>query len=182
MLAQAQPSTLDLIPGARSAINYLMSKVADFQRVPQRLSSAQTNLINIKRAAEAKGKIGYATEAAFAIQQVMSLQSQHQNASGSVANAIDQLRTSGLLSGPVEVAVSVIDAAGKVTSILSGTDSVERTARSLSTKVLSPEQQAALQTPTGGATPMLKYLLYGGILYAGFYFLVKGKARGTRSW
>ncbi len=181
MLAQVQPGVMDLIPGARNAVNYLMSKVADFQRVPQRLSTAQTNLINVKRVAEAKGKIGYATEAALAMQNVMNLQSQHQRASGSVANALDQLRTSGLLSGPIELAASVIDAAAKVTAILRGTDSVEAVVRSVSSKVMSPEEQAALQKPAGGGH-MLTYLLYGSLIYAGFYFLVKGKARGTRSW
>ena len=178
MLAQA-PSTLDLIPGARSAVNYLMGKVADFQRVPQRLSTAQANLINAKRAAESKGKIGYATEAALAIQQVMNLQTEHQKASVSVGNALDQLRTSGLLAGPLDVAAAVIDAGAKVASILRGTDSVEASARSLSSKVLTPGEQVAIQT---GGSPMLQYLLYGGIIYAAFYFLVKGKAKGMRSW
>lgn len=182
MLAQAQPSYLDMIPGARNAVNYLLSKVADFQRVPQRLTVAQTNLVNIKRVAEAKGKIGYATEAALGIQQVMKLQSDHQRASGAVANALDQLRTSGLLAGPVEVAAAVLDAAAKVTSILSGTDSVERLATSIQSKVMSPEEYAATQQVGVAKSPMVKYLLYGGLAYLGFYFLVKGKARGTRSW
>lgn len=182
MLAQVQPGILDMIPGARNAVSYLLGKVADFQRVPQRLTVAQTNLINVKRVAEAKGKLGYATEAALAIQQVMKLQSDHARASGSVANALDQLRASGLLAGPVEVASSVIDAAAKVTAILRGTGDVERTATTVALKVMSQEEQAQLQQPTGGLSSMVKYLIYGGLAYLGFYFLVKGKARGTRSW
>lgn len=179
MLAQAQPSTLDLIPGARNAVNYLLGKVAEFQRVPQRLSVAQTNLVNAKRAAEAKNKIGYAMEAAVAIQTVMKLQSDHQRASGSVADALDQLRTSGLLSGPIDVAVAVIDASAKVTSILSGTASVEKQASSIAAKVMSPEEYAATQTTTGGR-PMLQYLLWGGLAYIGFWAL--RRAGGTRRW
>jgi hypothetical protein len=179
MLAQAQPSTLDLIPGARNAVNFLLSKVAEFQRVPQRLAAVQTNLINIKRVAESRGKIGYATEAAYAISSVMNLQTQHQKASGSVANALDQLRTSGLLNGVVDVAVSVIDAASKVTSILSGTASMEKMATSLASKVMSQEEQAALTKP-GGSSPMLTYLLYGGLLYVGLWAL--RKSGGTRKW
>ena len=46
------PSLLDLIPGARAGVNYLLGAVADFQRLPLRLNAAQTNVIAAKRAAE----------------------------------------------------------------------------------------------------------------------------------
>ena len=178
MLAQAQPGLLDTIPGARNAVNYLLGKVADFQRVPQRLTAAQTNLVNIKRVAESKNRIGNATEAAFAIQEVMAIQADHQKASVSVANALDQLRTSGLLSGPLDAAAAAIDAGAKVTSILTRTSNVEKTANSLSTRVLSPEEQAATQTSTTSA--LTKYLLWGGLFYAGLWAL--RKSGGTRKF
>lgn len=177
MMGQTQPSVLDLVPGARNAVNYLLGKVADFQRVPQRLSVAQTNLVNIKRVAESKNRFGPATEAALAIQTVANLQLQHQQASGSVANALDQLRNSGLLAGPIDVAVSVVDAAGRVTSILKGTESVEASVRSISNKVMTTEEQATAQTASAGGG-FTKYLLYGGLAYIGL--LALRKSRGTR--
>jgi hypothetical protein len=177
---QAQPSTLDLIPGARNAVNYLMSKVADFQRVPQRLSVAQTNLINVKRVAESKNQIGYATEAALALQNVFNLQGEYTKASVSVGNAMDQLRTSGLLSGPLEVAGAVIDASSRVTAILGGTANVERSVTSISAKVMSPEEQARLTQPAGGKVTMMQYLLYGGLFYVGLWAL--RKSGGTRKF
>lgn len=180
-LGQPQPSTLDLIPGARNAVNYLMGKVADFQRVPQRLSVAQTNLINIKRVAETKNQIGYATEAALALQNVFNLQSDYTKASVAVGNAMDQLRTSGLLSGPIEVAGAVLDAASRVTSILAGTGNVEKSITSISAKVMSPEERAALTQPAGGGKiTMMQYLLYGGLFYVGLWAL--RKSGGTRKF
>ena len=179
MFGQAQPSTLDLIPGARNAVNYLMGKVADFQRVPQRLSAAQTNLINIKRTAEAKNQIGYAAEAALALQNVFNLQGDYSKASVSVGNALDQLRTSGLLSGTLEVAGAVLDAASKVTAILGGTANVEKSASSIASKVMTPGEQAQLTTPSGGGH-MMQYLLWGGLLYVGLWAL--RKSGGTRKW
>jgi hypothetical protein len=157
-----------------------MAQVANFQRVPSRLQAAQTALVNAKRAAETKGKIGYATEAALAIQNTMTLQAEHAKASVSVATAMDQLRTSGLLAGPVDVVAAVLDAATRVTSILKSTDSVEAKARDLTSKVMSPEEQAATgQSGTGGY--VLKYLLYGGLFYLGLYAFRKSRG-GTKSW
>lgn len=179
MLAQAQPSLLDMIPGARSAIDYLISKVADFQRVPSRLAALQTNFVNVKRVAESKGKLGYATEAALAIQSVMNMQTQHQKASVSVGNALDQLRSSGLLAGTVDVAIAVADASAKVATLLNGTSGLEKQLDSLRGKVMSQEEQSA--TASGSAkVSVAKYLLYGGGIYLALKALKRG--RGTLKW
>lgn len=177
MIGQATPSALDLIPGARAAVNYIMSQVSAFQRVPGRLNTAVQQLVTIKRDAETKGNMGASAQAAMALQAALNLQSQYNTASSAVADAMDQLRNSGLLSGPLDVAAAVLKAAGQLSVQLKGTQQVED-----SVKALSAGKQISLGTQ-GAATPdFIKYAAIGGILYFAFWAVVKGKARGTRTF
>lgn len=174
MLAQADVSLLDLIPGARSAVNYVISKVAEFQRVPQRLAAVQVNLVNAKRAAEAKGNMGLASEAAFALQTAIGFQNSYPKVAGLVGNAMDQLRQAGMLAGTLDVAGAVLDAASKVAAMLNGTKALESSAVNITNKAQVP----MVAPDTGGGVS--KYLLFGGLLYIGLWALRKG--RGTRRW
>jgi hypothetical protein len=179
MLGQA--TWLDMIPGARQGVSYLLGQVAVFQRIPSRLTQIETAAIAAKRAAEARQKFGNATALALAIQAIGKLRSQQIATASRLADVLEGLRTSGLALTQVELGVMAARVATEVAAIINGTKAVEGTVYNEAAKVMSPSEVTALKlmAPTGSATPavspFVKYALFGGLLYGAV--LIAGRKR-----
>jgi hypothetical protein len=170
--AQA-PTLLDLIPGGRQAVSFLLGKIADFQRVPARLAAAQTTLLSVKRAADQRGQLGPSTQAAALLGLVQQTQANFVKTAAQVGTVLDALRQTGLMQTPVDLALSAVSVAGDVAAILGATEDIER-----QTQALASGQGI---TPTPGVTGKIvswgKYLLIGGAIYAGLWAVSRGGGR-----
>lgn len=178
MLGQA--TWLDMIPGARQGVSYLLGQVAVFQRIPSKLTQIETAAIAAKRAAEARQRLGNATALALAIQVVGKLRSQQIATASRLADVLEGLRTSGLALTQVELGVMAARVATEVAAIINGTKAVENTVYREAEKVMSTSEVAALKLMPGGATapavsPFVKYALFGGLLYGAV--LIAGRKR-----
>jgi len=181
MLGQ-QATWLDLIPGARQGVSYLMGQVANFQRLPARFTQVETAAIAAKRVAETRGNLGAATKLALALQANTKLREQWTSTSGRLADVLEGLRTTGLAATPVELGVLAARTATEVGALLNGAKIVEGQVYSAASSVMSPSEVAALKVaaPAGGVQPtssFTKYAIFGGLLYAGV--LLAGKKRRT---
>ncbi len=180
MLGQA--TWLDLIPGARAGVSYLMGQVANFQRLPARFTQIEAAAIASKRAAEARGNLAAATQLALALQGVMKLRDQQIRTSGRLADVLEGLRTAGLAMTPVELGVLAARVATEMTALFNGAKALEGSVYGAAAKVMSPAEVQALKlaAPAGGigtaiTSPFVKYALFGGLLYGAV--LVMGRKR-----
>lgn len=183
MLGQ-QATWLDLIPGARQGVSYLMGQVANFQRLPSRFTQIETAAIAAKRVAETRGSLGAATKLALAMQANSKLREQWTGTSGRLADVLEGLRTTGLAATPVELGVLAARVATEVGALLNGAKIVEGQVYSAASSVMSPSEVAALKvaapgggTSIGGASSFAKYAIFGGLLYVGV--MLAGKKRRT---
>lgn len=184
MLGQA--TWLDLIPGARQGVSYLLGQVAVFQRIPSRLTQIETAAIAAKRAAEARQKFGPATALALALQVIGRLRTQQVATSSRLADVLEGLRTSGLALTQVELGVLAARVATEVAAIINGTKAVENTVYNEASKVMSPSEVTALKLMPGPAgttpavSPFVKYALFGGLLYGAVLIAGRTRTSGKR--
>ena len=172
-----EPTLIDIIPGARGAVNYILKQVAELQRVPSRLSVIERQSYAVKQNAEARGDYSASADAGALLSAVQDIRARYGQVSGQLADVMDQLRASGYLSGAFETVTSAIFLAAQVALVLKGTQETERASTTLATKVLGADQASSFNVLGGNFT---KYLLYGGIFYLGWLALRRG--RGTRKW
>jgi len=179
MLGQGA-TLLDQIPGGTQAVRALLGQVAQFQRVPSRLTAAITQAVATKRAAEARNDLGTATNLALVIQSVMSLQDQYPRTSAKVADVLEGLRQLGFASATLDLAVSAAQVAGEVAAILQGTSAAEAAVGQAAGRVLTPEEIAALKS--GGAPTTLAtvggYAKLAGLAVLGYLGLLALRRRG----
>lgn len=161
-MATAQVSWLDVIPGARQGVSYLLGQVAKFQRLPVRFQAIETTAITAKRQAEQRGKLAEATQLALALQGLATMREKHQRTSVRLADVIEGLRTAGLGITPVELGLLAASVATEVAAIFTGTDGVEATVLGAARKVLSPEEVARL----AAAAPRAPLARAGGAMAA----------------
>jgi hypothetical protein len=168
-----QASLLDQIPGASQGVAYLMGQVAQFQRVPMRLTAAETNAVAVKRAAESRGNLGAATNLALAIQSIMGLQDQFNQTSAKLADVLEGLRTAGFAMTPIDLATTAVTTAGEVAAILAGTAQAERAVYQAAGQVLTADELARLKAavPTAGAGPSVLTIAGGYAKLAGLGLL-----------
>ena len=183
MLGQA--TYLDLIPGARAGVSYLMGQVANFQRLPSRFTQIETAAIATKRAAESRSNLVVATQLALALQGVAKLREQWSRTSSRLADVLEGLRTAGLGLTPIELGTLAARVAAEMTGLFKGADGLQSSVYSAASKVMSASEIAAMKlaAPAGAAqpmTPFLKYALFGGLLYGAVLVMGKGK-RGRRA-
>lgn len=157
-----QTSIIDTIPGGRAAYNAVLSKVGDFNRVPQRLLIAQQWLNRVLVAARAK-QDNAAVVAASAVQdRITRLQGDYASAAAGVADVLQVLRTAGLMDLDVGAVFNMVQVGGQVMGTLAQTDQVEQDVRQLASG-------AGVQI--GGTAA--GWLLYAGLGWLGYRFLFK---------
>ncbi len=170
-MALGQATWLDLIPGARQGVSYLMGQVAKFERLPSRFTQLETTAIAVKRQAEGRGRLGEATALALALQGVGKLRDQQQRTAGKLADVLEGLRTAGIAATPVELGLLAARVATEMAALFNGTDGVERAIYAAARRVMSPSEVDQLKGGGGGggsatfASPFMKYALFGGLLY-----------------
>lgn len=171
MTAPASTSWLDSIPGARSAFNYVLGQVANFQAVPSRLQNVSLWLNKIVTTtggpAAAQGQALQAT-----MQQVSG---QYAETAAKLSDLLPQLQGAGLLGLDLGMIGNMLDVAAGIESTLAATQEVEEETASLA-------QSSGVGTFTAGAGGISwgKYLLYGGLFYLGLLGIKK--AKGTRRY
>lgn len=181
MLGQGA-TLLDQIPGATQAVRALLGQIAQFQRVPSRLTAAMSQAVAAKRAAETRGDIGTATNLALVIQSLMSLQDQYPRTSTKVADVVEGLRQLGFAAAPFDLAVSAVQVAGEVAAILQGTQAAEAAIGQAARRVLTPEEIAQLKAG-GAATPLATvtgYAKLAGLAMLGYLGFVALRPKRRR--
>lgn len=164
-------SWVQAIPGAQDAINFIVKELAEFQGVPARLQNVSVWLNRI---------VGAGGPVAAQAQQLQAVESQVESSFASAAQQISvvvpELQQAGLLSLDLSVIGDAVTAAASVSSVLTATQELEQETASLA-------RDAGLGTfaagPGGmqGAFPWTKYLLWGGLAYAGFFLVVRRPKR-----
>lgn len=185
MLGQA--TWLDLIPGARQGVSYLLGQVANFQRLPTRFTQIETAAVAAKRAAESRGNIGAATQLALVLQGVGSLRDAHGRTSVALADVLEGVRTAGLGLTPVELGLLAAKVATDMAGLFKGTDALQASVYNVAAKVMTPTEvtQLKLAAPAGAAAPSAvatygKYALIAAFVY-GAILIGKRKRRHARS-
>lgn len=180
-------SYLDLIPGARAGVSYLMGQVAQFQRLPSRFTQAEVAAVAVKRAAEARGNLGVATQMALILQGIASLRTSQGRTQVKLADVLEGLRTAGLGITPVELGVLATTTAAEMASQFKGVAALESSVYSAASKVMSAAEVAALKlaAPSGGSdalTTLGNYGKYAALIAVGYavILLAKKKRRGPR--
>lgn len=156
-MATAQVSWLDLIPGARQGVTYLMGQVAAFQRLPARFTNIETAAVAAKRAAESRGDLTSATDLALSLQAVSTIRDQFGQTLGKLADVLDGLRTSGFGLTPVELAQNAATVAAEMAAEFAATDQAQGAVYATAQNVMTPDefQQLQLQAPAGSVTSPL---------------------------
>lgn len=184
MLGQA--TWLDLIPGARQGVSYLMGQVANFQRIPARLTQIETAAVVAKRAAEGRGNLGAATQLALLMQGVGSLRTQAGNISGSLADVLEGVRTAGLGLTPVELGLMAAKVATQMAALFQGTDALQASVYAVAAKVMTPAEvtQLKLAAPAGAAQPsaIASYGKFAALLGIAYAAILLGKKKRRRAY
>ena len=151
----SQATWLDLIPGARAGVSYLMGQVAKFQRLPARYQAIETAAITAKRKAEERGKAVAATRLALAMQGLAKLREQQIRTGTRLAEVLEGLRTAGLGITPTALAVLAAKTAAEVSALFKGTDTIEGAVYNDARQVLTTEELQALRVSAQeGAVPV----------------------------
>jgi hypothetical protein len=179
VLAQASIS-IDDIPGGRAAVNTIVGKIAEFNRVPSRLSAVQGILNTTAQAAAAKSDSAAHIQATVLLQQVQQLQTDYASTASVVADVMDQLRTFGLAQGiTLDFVLTAGQAASGVLSILSQTSDLESQARALASGQGVQTSALARAGAILGTSPVVKYLVIGGLGYVVLKGLRRGRVSGV---
>lgn len=169
MTAPASTSWLDSIPGARSAMNYVLGQVANFQAVPSRLQNVGLWLNKIVTTTG-----GPAAAQAQALQATMQeVSGQYATTAAKVSDLLPQLQGAGLLGLDLGMIGNLLDVAAGIGSTLAATQGVEE-----GTASLAQQSGVGTFTPGAGGISVGKYLVYGGLFYVGLWALKK--AKGSR--
>lgn len=178
MTTPVQDTSILDIPGAKDAINFITQQVAAFQRVPSRIANVIGTMTNAKRLAETKGLNDAATRAAMVIDQAQNLQGDFGGTSSAVANLLDELRTSGMLSGTLDTIYNAIGTAASMAQVLNGVDNLEQLSSQVVDTTMTAQEKAKYASAGAGSSSLIKYLLLGGAAYAVIWALRRGG--GTR--
>lgn len=120
-----QSTDLLTVPGAKPAIDYLVNQVAKFQLVPARIARVQDGATQAKATADATGDTTGSTHAALTLGAAQQLLAQYTTVAANLSDVLQQLRASGALSGPVDLALAAINVSAQMTAIFSATDLLE---------------------------------------------------------
>ncbi len=161
MLAQTAFS-IDDIPGGRAAVNVIVGKVAEFNRLPSRLANV-TNLLNVVVTQATARRDTLTRDAALLLLQgAQQIQSDYAGASALVADVMDTMRRTGLAQGvTLDFVLSVGQAGSEVLSLLSRTATLEKDAGDLAAGAGVHPSVISRVTQAG----VVKYLVYGGLGY-----------------
>lgn len=164
-------SWLDSIPGARNALNYVLGQVAAFQGIPNRLQNVNAWLNRIIATVGGPN----AAQAQALISALQSVQSQYSTTAAALGELLPQLQGAGLLGLDLGMLANMVTVAANVEDVLSSTQEIEKETNTLATG-------AGVGQPNigGGGFNWKQYLLWGGLLYAGYYGIKR--ARGSRRY
>lgn len=156
--------SLSSIPGVSSLLSQLDNYKAAYLAVPARVKTAGDKLTIIRQAMASSGASAAATSNAMQVQQHLADVSNEWNAS---ASDYSQISSSGGGIG-LDTLATGARLLASVTYVLSNMSSIESSVNDLSTKYLSPTQQAQVNmkyasTITSGG--WMEYLLIGGLAY-----------------
>ena len=153
---------LDAVPGARDAVKYLTSRVADFQRLPSKLDTLERRVIQMKTIFESRRNLLAATKAAVILSDISNLRADYNKSASGVADVLDGARNAGLLGGvDFNLLLTAVKTAATVAGSLSSFDSVQKATDQLAKAELKPEEAKQLSS-SGGIGPLMLLILLGG--------------------
>lgn len=171
MTDTAATSWLQAIPGAQSALNYVLGQVAAFQSIPSRLQIVNLWLNKIQATVG-----GPAIPQAQALQQTMqAVQSDYAANAAALGTLLPQLQGAGLLGLDLGMIGNMISLAAAIENSLAAVGELESETSSLA-------QSSGVGNPGIGSSMsgFGKYLLYGGLVYLGFWAV--RHAKGSRRY
>lgn len=179
---------LDLQALYDQGLNFMMQQAANWSRIPTRLNRAEAARTIVEQAARQRNAATTVTEMQGLRQGIVDVRRMYDNGSAKVATVVDAYRV--LRPGQVP-SLQLVGQAAEVAAVIASTTAalteIERGIAAASQRVLTPEQQAQLNSGlsfpsfiAGQGKKLLTYALWGGLFYLGLRALKH--AGGTRSW
>lgn len=172
----------------QQGMNFLLQQAANWSRIPTRLRRAEAARVIVEQAAGMRNDqmtVNTMRATRDALAQVQRL---YDSGSGKIADVVDRYRAvpHGSLP-PLDLAPKAAEVAALVAAVTSTVTEVERQVAESAKRVLTPEQQAQLNSglklPTflgAQAKAWIKYIVIGGLAY--FAIRALGRAGGTKGW
>lgn len=165
---------LDAVPGARDAVRYLTTRVADFQRLPAKLDALERRVAQMKLLFDQRQKPLPAGRAAMLLRDISRLRADYNQTAAGVADILDAMNKAGLLAGvDVNLLWNSAKTAATVAGALTSYDSVAKEADSLARTELSANDLQALGPKPDWGSGLLLYVL----LAIGGYGLLRRRGR-----
>lgn len=179
---------LDLQALYDKGLDFMMQQAANWSRIPTRLNRAESARVIVEQAARQRNNTTTAAEMQGLRGAISDVRRMYDNGSAKVATVVDGYRV--LRPGQVpslQLIAQGAEAAAIVASTTAALTEIERGIAAASQRVLTPEQQAQLNSGlsfpsfiAGQGKRLLTYALWGGLFYLGLRALTR--AGGTRSW
>lgn len=169
-------------------IDFMLQQAANWARIPTRLNRAEAARAIVEQAALQRGDQQTVAVMQTTREAIRRVRTMYDNGSAKVADVVDRFRV--LPPGtvpPLSLAPKAAEAAAIVASTTGALTEIERQIADSATRVLTPQQQAQLNSglsfPTfmgNQAKQVLTYVVVGGVIY--FAIRALGRVGGTRSW
>jgi hypothetical protein len=179
---------LDLQALYDKGLDFMMQQAANWARIPTRLNRAEAARVIVEQAALQRGDMATVANMQTLRGAISNVRRMYDNGSAKVAAVVDGYRVLRPGQAPsLQLVGQAAESAAIVASTTATLTEVERGVAAAAQKVLTPQQQAQLNSGLSfpafmgnQAKNVLKYILVGGGIYLAIRAL--GRAGGTRSW
>jgi hypothetical protein len=179
---------LDFSALYNQGINALLKQAAEWARIPTRLARAASAIAIVEQAAIQRGNQTVVTQMQGLRQVLNQTQALYANGSGKVADVVDAVRAlpPGAIP-PISLAPKVAEVIALIAGVTNGVSNIERQIVASSQRVLTPQEQAQLNSGMKFTNYMgdrlLSFAKYAALGIGGYYVLKAFmRAQGARSF